>query len=240
MIGSIIGGVANAVVGAKNAERNIKYQKDFAQKGIQWRVADAKAAGIHPLAALGAQTTSFAPVQAGGGMSAMGQNIDRAIAANSTANQNKNALTTRLANAQITNQELQNEKLKIEMQQMVRPGTGPGIPTDGGTVPGSYAIKPNEIGTAMGNSPHTSPGISPERRFFKTKTGWSHAQSSQYKEANEEDTLGTLAWNLRNRVIPSLIPNYDPPPWKPKAGHHWFYNGFKQEWQERRNNRKAR
>ena len=35
--------------------------KQFAKRGIQWRVHDAKKAGLHPLAALGAQTTSFSP-----------------------------------------------------------------------------------------------------------------------------------------------------------------------------------
>jgi hypothetical protein len=47
-----------------NAE-NIEMQKDFAQHGISWRVKDAKEAGLHPLAALGAQTTSFSPSSVG-------------------------------------------------------------------------------------------------------------------------------------------------------------------------------
>ena len=33
-------------------------QREFAKHGIQWRVDDAKAAGIHPLAALGSPTRS--------------------------------------------------------------------------------------------------------------------------------------------------------------------------------------
>lgn len=55
---------------AKNAD----LQKTFAKMGVQWRVNDAKKAGIHPLAALGAQTFSGSPIsvgqpQAGGGVS---------------------------------------------------------------------------------------------------------------------------------------------------------------------------
>lgn len=48
-----------------NVERNIALQKEFAQHGIRWRVADAVAAGIHPLAALGASGASFSPVSLG-------------------------------------------------------------------------------------------------------------------------------------------------------------------------------
>jgi len=41
--------------------QNIQLQKDFAQHGIRWRVEDAKAAGIHPLAAVGAAGASYSP-----------------------------------------------------------------------------------------------------------------------------------------------------------------------------------
>lgn len=62
-----------------NAE-NIAYQKEFAKHGIQWRVEDAKNAGIHPLAAIGAQTTSFTPSLIAGqrdtpNLSVLGSNI---------------------------------------------------------------------------------------------------------------------------------------------------------------------
>ena len=41
--------------------KNAALQREFAQSGIQWKVADAKKAGLHPLAALGAQTASASP-----------------------------------------------------------------------------------------------------------------------------------------------------------------------------------
>lgn len=78
---------------AINAQ-NIALQKEFAQNGIKWKVEDAKNAGLHPLAALGAQTTSFSPISvgasfqsdtgAGQGFSDMGQNIGRALNATRT------------------------------------------------------------------------------------------------------------------------------------------------------------
>jgi hypothetical protein len=53
-VGGLLGD--KATTSANNS--NIALQKEMAQKGIQWRVEDAKAAGISPLAALGAQTSS--------------------------------------------------------------------------------------------------------------------------------------------------------------------------------------
>lgn len=46
------------------AQQNIALQREFAQNGIQWRVADAAKAGLSPLAALGATEPNFAPVSA--------------------------------------------------------------------------------------------------------------------------------------------------------------------------------
>lgn len=96
-IGGIAGGVAGIISGgqsAASAERlnqlNYEHQKEFAQNGIRWKVADAKAAGLHPLAALGASTAQYTPATALGDspdwsfLSDMGQNIGRAVDAKRT------------------------------------------------------------------------------------------------------------------------------------------------------------
>lgn len=44
------------------AQKNIDLQKEFAQNGISWRIADAAKNGISPLAALGASEPGFSPV----------------------------------------------------------------------------------------------------------------------------------------------------------------------------------
>lgn len=62
-------------------------QKEFATHGIRWKVADAKAAGIHPIYAIGANTPTYSPQAAIGtdlGLSDIGQNIGRAIEAKQT------------------------------------------------------------------------------------------------------------------------------------------------------------
>lgn len=83
---SLVGGFLNNKSGADAAQRNYDAQKEFAQHGIRWKVADAKAAGIHPLAALGVNNASFSPSFTAGdnGIAQAGQEIGRAIEAKST------------------------------------------------------------------------------------------------------------------------------------------------------------
>lgn len=133
---NLIGGMMNndavsdantANINNQNAinERNIALQREFAQHGIRWKVEDAKAAGLHPLAALGAQTTSFSPISVGatvmpeaglgGGIAEMGQNIGRAISASST-NRERRAQDAALANVaeMRLDFERQNHSLDVE------------------------------------------------------------------------------------------------------------------------------
>lgn len=58
---SLLGGALGSSSADKLNKKNIKLQKKFAQQGVRWRVADAKAAGIHPLAALGLTGSSYSP-----------------------------------------------------------------------------------------------------------------------------------------------------------------------------------
>ena len=96
-IGGIAGGVAGLISGGQSsasAERlnqlNYQHQKEFAQNGIRWKVADAKAAGLHPLAALGASTAQYTPATAIGDspdwsfLADAGQSIGRAVDAKRT------------------------------------------------------------------------------------------------------------------------------------------------------------
>lgn len=84
----LAGGAVSSITGNKAQEREYERQKEFAQNGIRWKVEDAKAAGIHPLYALGAQTASYSPMSTSGsdyGLSDMGQSIKGAMEAKQTA-----------------------------------------------------------------------------------------------------------------------------------------------------------
>ena len=93
-VGNVVGGIIGNSMSASSAAnlnaQNYDAQKEYAQNGIRWRVADAKAAGLHPLAALGASGASYTPSGVLGGTdtsflgdaaSQLGQGIERAVSA---------------------------------------------------------------------------------------------------------------------------------------------------------------
>lgn len=55
---ALLGGAMSAHATRKSNELNAGLQREFAQHGIRWKVRDAKAAGLHPLYAMGAVTPS--------------------------------------------------------------------------------------------------------------------------------------------------------------------------------------
>lgn len=81
---SLLGGAIEADQARSISNRQMDLQKEFAQYGIQWKVADAKAAGIHPLAALGANTVSYSPISVGTsdyGLRDAGQHFSKMVTA---------------------------------------------------------------------------------------------------------------------------------------------------------------
>ena len=117
--------------------QNIANQKEFAQQGIRWKVADAQAAGLHPLAALGAQTSSFSNVVGGNydipktDFGGMGQDIGRAIDAGSTQAERSDRMGQAIARtAQVFSLEkmnLENEVLKNQVA-LTRAQLAPPLP----------------------------------------------------------------------------------------------------------------
>lgn len=104
-IGSAIGGAIDNSRSKRDAadansqqlflnEQNYQRQKEFAQMGIRWKVEDAKAAGLHPLYALGGSGATYTPsavslmTPSAPDYSAMGQNVARAAAAGSSESEN--------------------------------------------------------------------------------------------------------------------------------------------------------
>ncbi len=81
--GAYFGGKSAGKAQKKAGKRNVRYQRQFAQQGVSWRVNDAMRAGLSPLAALGVSVPGFqsqvAPDAEGRGItraaSEMGQGI---------------------------------------------------------------------------------------------------------------------------------------------------------------------
>ena len=141
--GNLVGDVASGVMGlagnkstnsanqAMNqaqlqlAREQFEWQKELAKNQIAWRVEDAQKAGLHPMAALGLQSTSFSPVSTSftpmqspdySFLSDMGQSAS--YAAMKAKDRKEQAAAVRLAQDQVAlqteNMNLQNEGLRID------------------------------------------------------------------------------------------------------------------------------
>lgn len=109
-VGSYLAGQSQADATDKANEANIAHQREFAQSGLQWRVADAKKAGLHPLAALGATGASFQPAvipSANTGVGDAMQKIGQGIG--------NSGVDTSLQKLQLENMQLQNEQLRSQI-----------------------------------------------------------------------------------------------------------------------------
>lgn len=122
--GSVVGGLLGQSASAQANEQNYQAQKEFAQNGIRWRVADAKAAGLHPLAALGAQTPSYTPSAFVGDTSwmgdaaqSLGQGIGRAAEAKMTAKERarERAVADQSVALSMETKRLQNQFLETQI-----------------------------------------------------------------------------------------------------------------------------
>jgi hypothetical protein len=253
MLGAILGGLG-AVYGAhqdaKNAklnaavtretnamslaesEKNRAAQKEFAQSGIQWRAADAKAAGIHPIFAMGANVPTYTPSSAtfatpapktrSVDYGAMGQDIGRAITSTMDGSKRVAAISAKLS---LENQKLNNDLLRSQIAAsnvatLTHAGSSPGVPStssrmliDGQSGSGRVRTSPMSRQASAPGSPHQEAGAVSDYGFTRTKDGWAPVMSKDAKDRLEEDFIGTMAWNLRNRILPSLLPQvYGNPP----------------------------
>lgn len=122
-------------------------QWELATRGIQHRVADAKAAGIHPLYALGAQTPQINPaVQTFESLGDLGQDLGRAAMANSTQPQRDyyaakelSAMDARLKSNQVAMSDLELEAARLRLNRLQNEVTAQAQ---------GYEVEPNRITAA--------------------------------------------------------------------------------------------
>lgn len=252
MLSAIIAGASNViggVLGAREKAKDRDAQKEFAQSGIQWKVADAKKAGVHPLYALGAQTHSFAPVSTGSAdlstaIPAAGQDVARAVHATSPSQTRFDAYETALRALQLEKGALENDYLRSQIAKVNQTLT-PAMPTPNQR----YLIDGQGPTALVDDSPlkrvisepgalHSEPGAITDTGFARTAGGgYAPVMSFDVKQRLEEDVPGMLFWNVRNRLLPTLgtpwfhqqAPNITPP-----EGSAWYYNPFLQEYRQRK------
>lgn len=241
--GNILGGILSGNQADKRADKQAALQKEFAQHGIRWKVEDAKAAGLHPLAALGAQTTSYAPVAVGGsdlgtGLAQAGQDVSRAINATRTSPERVDAYTKTVQDLNIQRMGLENQLLGSQIAKINQTGTPPAMPVESdrylieGQGDGPILTKPmkREISDITGAQ---EAGAVTEQGFARTPYGWAPMFSRDTKDRLEEDLIGSIAWSIRNRLGPTLGFGYNPPSGVPLGPNEmWYYSPFRQEYQK--------
>lgn len=232
------------------AAQNMAQQREFAQNGISWKVADAKKAGIHPLYALGAQTTSFSPVSVGSqadysmgsAVSNMGQDISRAISATRSEDERVSAVTSAMSGLQLERAGLENDLLRSKIA-LLHQQSNPGFPSAAGNhfLPGQG----NSKDPIDSKAPYSSATTISDVQYARTADGLAPAPSKNMQEAIEDMPLASIPWSLRNNVVPSFQMGNQPPSkgrmisdgFLPKgtdlSRYEWRFNPALQVWQPR-------
>lgn len=239
---NIVGGIMGANSAKKQAELQYRQQKEFAQNGIQWKVDDARKAGVHPLYALGANTHSFAPVSVGdtnplSGLAAAGQDVSRAVDATRSTSARVDAYTKTAQALQLQRMGLENELLGSQIAK-IRQSSQPAMPTAGDRmlVDGQgdsplVRTSPMARQTHSAGAPSQEAGAVTEMGYLRTPTGWAPVMSKDAKDRTEDDIGAELAWSIRNRLFPMVGAAHQPPSDVPLApDEYWKFNSFKQEY----------
>lgn len=120
--GSLLGGALSDSRNSAQANamwrKNYEAQKEFAQNSIQWRVQDAKKAGIHPLYAMG-QTPGYTPSDSSYS-SAYGEGVSRAM---NSIGQAMGQLDLSLKKEQVKGEKLNNVNKAVEAANKIATST---------------------------------------------------------------------------------------------------------------------
>lgn len=216
---------------------NYEAQKEFAQNGLRWKVEDARAAGIHPLAALGAQGASYSPSFTAFAPRPqefdsrwaydMGQDVGRAVSAGSTQVERDNAKIRAL---QIERGELENLALLSDLAKQ-NGQLGPGLP-EIGKISG-FAPQPNR--PVITEPKGGEPGYIPSHGWLKTSEGgYARVPGKDIKERVEDNPVQEMLYNIRNLLLPNLAPNdprYTPPDnLLPEGAVKWYWDVYRQQY----------
>lgn len=267
MLGNIISAGASLIGGFMNKESaedaetakanlardNYEHQKEFAQKGLTWKIADAMANKdlVHPIYSLGSAGSSFSPVSAnfsadtslGNSIASAGQDIGRAVNASSTQPQRLSAYQEAAQTISLEKGTLENELLKTQLasqQGRLRQTATPPFPTsqngDQYLVPGqtesgpAFKDKPGDRIPAAPGAPWQEGGAISDMGFARTPTGYSPVPSKDVKERIEDMPIQELIWALRNNVAPNVGVRSPPPNSLLQKDQVWRWSYPKQEY----------
>lgn len=150
------------------AQKQMDMQREFAQNGISWKIADAARSGISPLAALGGSGSSASPVSAQlfqannmaarpgasfRALSDMGQNISRSLL--STKSPNERAMEVLQLQREVIQNDILDVQRKLAYINLAKQGSqSEGVPEESFTRvrnrDGSISVVPTHGGEFLG------------------------------------------------------------------------------------------
>lgn len=223
--------------------KNEQMQRDFAQQGVRWRVEDARAAGVHPVFAMGGSGASASPshvgdTSMGSAWSSMGQNFSRAISATKTKRERL------LDQAMLERAGLENQLLRERIASEVhgRRNVGPPFPAGTNFLPGQgdgpfVENVPVRRNFSEPGRPAQEAGWRPDVSFGRTDTGLVPIIPMSTSESYESDPWGAIGWRIRNQVLPNIrgFSGGRPPAGQlPRGYDYWKWHRGSQEWRPMR------
>lgn len=260
--GQLAGGIAGLFGGSRSnydpvadriAQQNLAFQQAAATQGIRWKVADAKAAGIHPLFALGAPTFNPSPVSyqgaqssspdIGSALSSMGQGVGRAVAATQTKEERLETASQMVMQRQaIERGDLQNELLRAQIasmnaRTMGSAQIGPGFPKAGdykepmAGSQGDFKIEPTKVTSQSPQMPGTAAGpATPGVNWERSPSGVVARPSNQQMDMDITNPE-YLVFLLKNRLLGQSKPSDYLLQREFPGAKRWEFHGG--EWQPR-------
>lgn len=161
-------------------------QREFAQSGIRWRVEDAKAAGLHPLYAIGANVPTYSPTIGaftapdrsglGRGLAEAGQHLGRAVQAQqSPAERTAQMLSLGLQRAQLEREVALTQYYdSLTARNRQEAFQSAGVPDGTVTVGGLVKTVPDQVTATAPGDPSKTAGVHAgwrEYTFGQDKSG---------------------------------------------------------------------
>ena len=257
---TLLGGASSDRSSRDQAAADRAFHREFAQNSVQWRVNDARAAGIHPLHALGSPLVQPSPTSVGGGrlgdaISQVGQDISRAREATATrrereaervrqiyaakAAERQEAREDERHRSEMRLRELEARLLLADLARKTQPGTPPARP---GSVAGensprrveAVVVEPNYVDSSDGAR---NQGAIADVQFQRRRGGALAVVPSRQAAERMSDMLPEqLDWFTRNRLIPGFggappVPSPDPREFPlPSGATHYRWDWWSQQY----------
>ncbi|UOF80219.1 minor capsid protein [Microviridae sp.] len=170
------GGLISGFMNMEGSAKDRAFQRETMQNAIQWRVADAKKAGLHPLFAMGANVSlgggspQFIGDPIGPSLAEAGQNISNALARQQTVEERqKHQMDLSLAAKSMEESDARIGLLRSQIRSLEQApgGLGLGVQSEAGQAPavpgitGVVELKPQPQMSAKSGRPDTLAGTHP-------------------------------------------------------------------------------